>query len=340
MIQALTSWRFVFALMIFMHHFTINNESLFFEGYCGVSFFFILSGFILSYVYGNEMTLRVGKNFILKRVSRLYPMHILCLCVVLLFGSSFYYSNFIANFLLLQSWIPKASFYFSYNAVSWCLSNEVFFYACFPFIGHYLYRITLKKQLIGICLISILIISLATLTPEKVHHFLFYICPLMRLSDFVLGMVVYNIYRYASENKLIALTSKNATLYECLSVIILLIFILCSNFVPQVYRYGIYYWLPMSFIVGTFAYFNNSKGCVSHILSQPLLVKLGMGSFCFYMIHVLCINEIRRIVYYFDNNVSWQLFFIITLFATTVLSLMCFRYFESPINKFLRSKFY
>lgn len=57
MIQALTSWRFIFALMIFMHHFTLDNQSLFPEGYLGVSFFFILSGFILSYGNGNKFTI-------------------------------------------------------------------------------------------------------------------------------------------------------------------------------------------------------------------------------------------------------------------------------------------
>ena len=52
MIKPLTSLRFVFALMIFMHHYSIkkgSSEVLFPEGFLGVTFFFILSGFILSY---------------------------------------------------------------------------------------------------------------------------------------------------------------------------------------------------------------------------------------------------------------------------------------------------
>lgn len=336
MIQALASWRFIFALMIFMHHFYMGNQSLFSEGYLGVFFFFILSGFVLSYRYGNNST--TWGRFILKRISKLYPMHILCLCLFLLMGSRFSYLNFITNILLIQSWIPKVSFYFSYNAVSWCLSDEFFFYVCFPFIGYYLRPITLKKQLLGMLMITAFIILFEMLTPDKFHHFLFYICPLVRLSDFVLGMILYNIYKYVSDKKLIPLTRKTATVFEVTSVIALLLFILCSSFVPQVYRYGIYYWLPMSFIIGTFAYFNTCKGVISYILSQRLLVKLGMASFSFYMIHVLCINEIHRIANYFDSNISWQAYLVITFVITVILSLLCFQYFESPVNKYLHKK--
>lgn len=175
-------------------------------------------------------------------------------------------------------------------------------------------------------------------TPDKLHHFLFYICPLVRLPDFVLGMILYNVYKSVFDKKLIPLTREIATVFEVISLIVLTLSILCSSFVPQVYRYGIYYWLPMSFIIGTFAYFNTCKGVISYILSQPLLVKLGMVSFCFYMIHVLCINGAHRVISYFDSDISWQICFIATLVITSILSLLCFQYFESPINKYLRRK--
>ena len=100
MIQALASWRFIFALMIFMHHFYMGNQSLFSEGYLGVFFFFILSGFVLSYRYGNNST--TWGRFILKRISKLYPMHILCLCLFLLMGSRFSYLNFSVFLLFIQ----------------------------------------------------------------------------------------------------------------------------------------------------------------------------------------------------------------------------------------------
>lgn len=62
MIKPLTSLRFIFAFMVFASHLGFLNksesnvlhwvyDSVFHEGYIGVSFFFILSGFILAYNY-------------------------------------------------------------------------------------------------------------------------------------------------------------------------------------------------------------------------------------------------------------------------------------------------
>ena len=49
MIVSLQSWRFIFALMIFLHHFPVNGKGLFEAGgSCGVSFFLILSGFAMA----------------------------------------------------------------------------------------------------------------------------------------------------------------------------------------------------------------------------------------------------------------------------------------------------
>jgi peptidoglycan/LPS O-acetylase OafA/YrhL len=55
MIKPLTSLRFLFALCVFLSHYTINGSPVFYEGYIGVEFFFILSGFIISYKYAERI---------------------------------------------------------------------------------------------------------------------------------------------------------------------------------------------------------------------------------------------------------------------------------------------
>lgn len=84
MIKSLQSLRFVFALMIFFHHFPVNGEGLFEAGgTCGVSFFLILSGFVMSAGYGDKVSRQDFNyhNFLIKRIIRLYPLHIICLFV-------------------------------------------------------------------------------------------------------------------------------------------------------------------------------------------------------------------------------------------------------------------
>ena len=66
-----------------------------------------------------------------------------------------------ANLSYLQSWIPNSSVYFSFNAPSWSLSNEVFFYLCFFFLAAIPFR---KLLNIAIGLFTLLIISASAVT--------------------------------------------------------------------------------------------------------------------------------------------------------------------------------
>lgn len=64
MIQSLQSLRFVFAIMIFLHHASLFEAG----GSCGVSFFMILSGFVMSVGYETKVQTASFsyKNFIAK----------------------------------------------------------------------------------------------------------------------------------------------------------------------------------------------------------------------------------------------------------------------------------
>src|SRR5260370_8948074 len=114
-------------------------------GYVGVSFFFVLSGFILVYTYaGRPMIL---KNFWRARFARIYPAYAFSLLVTAPF---FFYAVLTMNIpffvwakahlklasalvlSLLQAWVPQAAL--TWNAVAWSLSVEPFFYLLFPFL--------------------------------------------------------------------------------------------------------------------------------------------------------------------------------------------------------------
>jgi peptidoglycan/LPS O-acetylase OafA/YrhL len=113
-------------------------------GYVGVSFFFVLSGFILVYTYEGR-NIELG-NFWQTRFARIYPAYIFSLLLTFPFfywgalklhvpffafaGDHFWLTTLLV-LLLLQAWVPPAAL--SWNAVSWSLSVEAFFYALFPF---------------------------------------------------------------------------------------------------------------------------------------------------------------------------------------------------------------
>ena len=150
-LRPLTSLRFVAAMMIVLLH-----AGLFFgplwpwlelvpaTAVQGVSFFFVLSGFILTHVYKLKPWLGYGR-FIATRVARLWPLHFFATLLLFLFVSGGYmtYSGpgiFDRNFVLLfnlgliQSSIPTTAYVFSWNTVSWSISTEYFFYLAFPFL--------------------------------------------------------------------------------------------------------------------------------------------------------------------------------------------------------------
>ena len=113
-------------------------------GYVGVSFFFVLSGFILVYTYaGREISLR---NYFQSRFARIYPAYLFSLVLTFpffyfgalkmqvpffAFASQHFVLSSVLVLLLLQSWIPAAAL--AWNPVAWSLSVEAFFYLVFPF---------------------------------------------------------------------------------------------------------------------------------------------------------------------------------------------------------------
>lgn len=144
-LPALTGARFFAALAVFLFHYSdgFNGalRSVIEYGYIGVSFFFVLSGFILAYNYADKgINL---KKFWVARFARIYPVYILAvgLGLLILFlaphsAHSARYSvplwlELILESSLLQAWTPWT--YCGINCSGWSLSAEAFFYLCFPF---------------------------------------------------------------------------------------------------------------------------------------------------------------------------------------------------------------
>jgi peptidoglycan/LPS O-acetylase OafA/YrhL len=147
-IAPLTSLRFFAAAMIVVGH----AYPLFGRGAIaeylpldqGVSFFFVLSGFVLAYNYPVLPTRADVARFWVARFARVWPLHaVTCLMWIALafgFDRQTYFPGFegmarlLVNLLLLQAWVPHKDWTTAFNGVSWTLSVEFFFYALFPLI--------------------------------------------------------------------------------------------------------------------------------------------------------------------------------------------------------------
>lgn len=149
-IERLTSIRGFAALYVVLFHCqtTIANFSsgrlygVISKGYLAVDFFFVLSGFILAYVYADSLAAgryRHG-HFLGLRLGRIYPVHFVTFLLAALialapgFNQGWWLSNdattAASNLLLLHSWGLDRNL--SWNFVSWSISAEWFAYLLFP----------------------------------------------------------------------------------------------------------------------------------------------------------------------------------------------------------------
>lgn len=151
-IKPLTSLRFFAALWVVLYTYIHELQGavavpLLDKGYLGVDLFFILSGFILSYVYleaFGEKRFDYAR-FVVHRLARVYPLHIATLGFTLLLvtaaavkgitldGNAANWAALPAHLTLTQAWglAPTASF----NHPSWSISAEWFAYLCFPAVA-------------------------------------------------------------------------------------------------------------------------------------------------------------------------------------------------------------
>ena len=201
MITSLQALRFIFALFIFAEHFPISAEEthlLHGAGAMGVSFFIVLSGFVMSIGYEKrvqEPTFRWG-DFMLKRLIRLWPLHLLCLGAWIILAYGAWGSNAIhplpllGNALLLQ-WLPIENI--EGNSVAWCLSVLVVLYAIYPFIA----RLKTRNLMLLFVGITITLHALANTCIPTSSHTYWYISPASRLLDFLLGMITFRAYQSA-----------------------------------------------------------------------------------------------------------------------------------------------
>ena len=351
MIKPLTSLRFFFALMVFVSHMWFLKEEspflkqlyddIFYEGYIGVSFFFILSGFVLGYNYHDKILSGEMKfsQFWLARFARIYPLHLLTLMIAIPLSfagdATEWITRFVLNIFLIQSFVPSDGVYFYFNSVSWSISDEWFFYLMFPFLVFLMLR---PRYLKFLPVLLLLVPVGLMLVKESYHEKYFYINPLLRISDFIIGKLLYRLYRERKDREI--LNNRNAaTLAEIGSILFLGLFFYFHKEIPQGFRYSCYYWPPMIFLIYTFSY---SRGAISDLISNRRLVYLGEISFGFYMIHMLVLRYYQYLPKKIPalasiipaNHVSAVIIFIISL----ICSMLLYKYFEIPANKFIKKK--
>jgi peptidoglycan/LPS O-acetylase OafA/YrhL len=147
-LNALTGLRCFAAINIVLFHFSNPDWFGWFApvvnaGYASVSFFILLSGFVLAYNYAGRA--RGGQldrvKFWKARFTRLYPIYLLSLLMSWQMvgperkahSPGMFWTGMVLTPLLLQGWIPAVATFL--NTPAWTMSAESFYYVLFPWLA-------------------------------------------------------------------------------------------------------------------------------------------------------------------------------------------------------------
>lgn len=340
-LEQLTFTRFIAAILIVVFHygknifpFNIDGVTILFQhANVGVSYFFILSGFVMVIAYGNKKKINFFK-YITKRLARIYPIYFLAIVFNLMYLiiSDFQIdsTSLMLNILLIQSWVP--GYALSFNAPGWTLSVEMFFYLTFPFLYNHLYKKYSFKKLVALISIFFIISQITchilryslfynNFFPES-HDLIFYF-PLMHFSEFLLGNLAGLFFFFSRTKK-----------YDFYIIsLILSIFILFHISSYIIYNNGMLAFIFIPLII--FISLNN--GFITKILKTKALVLLGEASYSIYILQqpmYLWVNKIMGFLNIKNPSLIFYTFLIILICS----SIISFRYIENPIKKKINNK--
>lgn len=358
---ALTALRFFAAFLVVIGH-TRNDflplndfpENLIFNQ--AVTFFFVLSGFILTYVYPQLPDFKSTKEFLVKRVARLWPLHVSTFfldkalvmpALVTVSGTAPKFLVALMNVLMLHAWVPLAQFFFSYNAPSWSISAEFFFYLCFPLL-----LFLLRKNfwlplglsfLVVCCFVGICnYFNLGEDTAGWNMEGLLYINPAVRIFEFITGMMTATLFTRIRPTIQTVMTSSakvllTGTVFELMAFAFAIDCMfstvpVSSATVPFIGEAGAY-WLKNSIV--PLLSFNIlimvtafGRGLVSRFLALPPMVLLGDISYAVYLIHYPLLMY-RRCYLPQENTIYSLIAFIVLLL---IVSHLLFVIVERPVR--------
>jgi peptidoglycan/LPS O-acetylase OafA/YrhL len=368
-LPALTSIRFFAALWVALFHMQAMKAFYFGAaavrqfasiGYSGVSFFFVLSGFILVYTYsGRATSLRA---FWQSRFARIYPALAFCLLIT---APGFFYCcvhmkahdphlfvpewAWIAQHMwlsaglsvtLLQGWLPQTAL--AWNMPNWSLSVEAFFYFIFPFLLPRLTQLS-RKQLVAIvpagwlfalaCAVAYTYfhpdgpgaVDMKTIGPW-INALKFH--PLMRLPEFLMGMASGLLFLRSERNQKFAWPLVLTGMAAIALVVVL------SPWIPYLVIHTAL--LAPAFAVLIFGVALGPAGV--GVLENRVMEALGEASYPFYLLHSTVISSVFMDWRTGTTRHQTLLGFLAWLLIAVAIALLVDRFIERPLRRLLRPR--
>ncbi|MEV0189073.1 acyltransferase [Kitasatospora purpeofusca] len=351
-LPSLTGLRFPAALAVFAYHAALPIPTLRFfaddstefrfvdladqAGGLGVAFFFVLSGFVLTWSARPGDT---ATGFWRRRMVKIVPNYVVAWALAMVFFAGSYtpVRTAVLNLLMLQVWIPDFNTYFSVDPPSWSLGAELVFYLSFPLLHRALRRVRPERLFLWIGGTVAAIVATPALaylvlpdTPgvpggydsSVVQYWFTYVLPPVRLLDFALGILV----------ALAVRSGRWRDIGMVWSGLLLVAGYVATRWVPYLYAQRVTTVVPIALLVASAA-IADRDGRFTPFRNRAM-TWLGEISFAFYLLHFIVLTEMRDLLgtklYSTPEGIGLLL---LAIGVTVLLSWILYRLVEAPITK-------
>lgn len=342
-LPSLTGLRWAAAFVVFGLHISVSglfsNDSraehvamvLFGNGASGVSFFFILSGFVMMWAFRpDDRPLRFWR----RRVARIYPVHVITALAAILLALALKSEDVpkpgpaLTNLLLIHAWWPDYAHNQSMDKVSWSLGCEAFFYLVFPFVGPLAHRLSARAATIMAGGSAVIAMAIPIAAHAENVHWPVHILPIARVFEFTLGIAL---------ARLVVLGRWRGPGME-VSLAVTLIGYFTAPALPYDYSYIVPTLIGFALLIPAAAT-ADLRGAAS-VWRNPAMIRLGELSFSFYMVHLLVMHAVRALFPKLKHIESIPG----TLTAAGIFTLalgvtwLTYRYVEVPANRLIMGR--
>jgi peptidoglycan/LPS O-acetylase OafA/YrhL len=368
-LSSLTALRGIAALLVVVYHFSkivlddellpLSQSSFVQKSYLMVDFFFILSGFIMAYVYGGWFVKKCSghdfRQFFVARFARLYPLHFFTLGWCVLLKTLLHISDVMpglspkmqgmfnlealpVHLLLLNAFVPNA--FLTYNIPSWSVSAEWYTYLLFPVLAWVVARQAWVRKILFVALLYVAYWGIIQFYGHNfdlnvTHYGGVFRC----LIGFGIGMIT-----YAGYLRLRLWQGFQHSGWLALACVLIML--------------GMHFGVSDLFMVAMFPVLiflaARNTGAMSRLLDWRILQTIGNRSYSIYMIHVPLMSTFLAgwLIFRSEKSVGVDNASALALspavawgaclaYAVLVLALsaLTFRYVETPMRRWLNGRF-
>ena len=345
-LASLPGLRFWAALVVVLYHLSRQTgelpwiSDLTWYGRSGVTFFFVLSGFVLAWTYEGKSVPPVV--FFWRRFARIWPLLavsvIASVAVWRVLGSEISLRGVAATLGLVNAWTPAHEYLVGGNPAAWSLSDEAWFYLLFPL----LMTVPLLRSARGRawCAVALCAASVAVWTSgalfgdSAVRVWALDYFPPTRTVQFVLGVVVGLAVKHGWRPPVRLSGAITLVLAGHLALIP------WSRAVPDSFWYSPYsasqlLSAPLFALLVAAAAAADLEGRRTG-LGGPWMIRLGHWSFAWYLFHEIVIRALVGHLGRPHTHEGTLKLWLLVLGISLVVAAMAYHWVEHPLERLLR----